>query len=374
MIALTWDQVASWHLARQHLLPRAAPAQLLTVVAQVGGMQAQVMSAAELALWARIDGLASGAVREALWVARSLVKIWAMRGTLHLLPAGEFPLYIAAAQTKGSRRSAGWFKYHGVTPAELEAITAGVPRALDGQCLTREQLAATIAEQAGVPHLRDLLLSGWGALLKPAAYQGDLCFGPSQGQAVTFVRPDQWLGPWHARESGPALQEILRRFLRAYGPGTREDFAHWWGVQPAEVRPAFAGLAAELEEVTVEGAKVWALAATLPDLQQQPAPTVVRLLPHFDPYVIAAHTYRRFLVADEFKPRVYRTAGWVSPVVLAAGRIAGVWQYEKARDHVQVRADLWAPLTAALRQGLEAEVARLGAYLDAPAELVFGAA
>jgi hypothetical protein len=57
--------------------------------------------------------------------------------------------------------------------------------------MTREQLADGIAKRADNPNLRGVLLSGWGALLKPSAFRGDLCFGPNQGQNVTFGRQKQ---------------------------------------------------------------------------------------------------------------------------------------------------------------------------------------
>jgi hypothetical protein len=52
---------------------------------RTGGIQAQVMSAAELALGARVDGLSPQDVQSALWHHRTLVKTWAMRGTLDLI-------------------------------------------------------------------------------------------------------------------------------------------------------------------------------------------------------------------------------------------------------------------------------------------------
>ena len=70
--------------------PRAAGAaqRALDVVGDLCGLHAQVMSSAELTLWARVDGLTREEVGELLWEHRHLVKTWAMRGTpLHLLPA-----------------------------------------------------------------------------------------------------------------------------------------------------------------------------------------------------------------------------------------------------------------------------------------------
>jgi hypothetical protein len=73
-------------LARQRLDRRASQSETLEVVREICGLHAQVMSSAELTLWARVEDLEPEWVREALWERRALAKTWAMRGTLHLLP------------------------------------------------------------------------------------------------------------------------------------------------------------------------------------------------------------------------------------------------------------------------------------------------
>lgn len=98
-MSLTWDDVASWRLRRHHLHERARPGGLVGVVSRVCGLHAQLMSSAELSAWARVDRLEADAVASALWQDRSLVKTWAMRGTLHLLPAAEYPMWRAALGT-----------------------------------------------------------------------------------------------------------------------------------------------------------------------------------------------------------------------------------------------------------------------------------
>ena len=79
MVSLTWPHVNAWRLSRQHLLQRAERGKLLEVVSNLGGVQAQVMSAAEMAGGARVDGLAPADIQNALWRDRSLIKTWAMR-------------------------------------------------------------------------------------------------------------------------------------------------------------------------------------------------------------------------------------------------------------------------------------------------------
>jgi hypothetical protein len=94
--SLTWDQVHAWHLSQHCLAPQARRQDFVEAVRRTGGIQAQVLSAAELALWACLERLAREEIQAALWQDRTLVKIWAMRGTPHLLAAGELPLYVAA--------------------------------------------------------------------------------------------------------------------------------------------------------------------------------------------------------------------------------------------------------------------------------------
>jgi uncharacterized protein YcaQ len=366
---ITVDQLHAWRLSRHSLLERAARPQWLDVVTRLGGLHAQVMSAGELIAGARVDGLSPEDIRAALWQERTLVKTWAMRGTLHLLPAREYGLYVAALRTKANYRNEAWRKYLGLRAVdEVDAIIEAVRVALDGRCLTREQLADAVAAQQGLPpHVREILLSGWGSLLKPAAYHGYLCFGPSQGQAVTFVRPDQWLGePWPEMDSTAALREIIRRFLATYGPATRDDFALWWGVPPRHIRATFNDLTGELEPVEVGGVKAWALPGTAAQIAALAAPSTVRLLPMFDPFVFAAQSHRRFFYDPPFKDRIYRTAGWISAVVLVDGCIAGVWEYAKGRAGLTVQATLFAPPAAATRAGIEAEAGRLGEFLGLP--------
>ena len=74
-------------------------------------IQAQVMSAAELTLNARIEDLRRDDIRDALWTHRTLVKTWAMRGTLHLVAADELPELVGALANRESWRSEAWLRY-----------------------------------------------------------------------------------------------------------------------------------------------------------------------------------------------------------------------------------------------------------------------
>lgn len=366
---LSWRQAMAWRLQRHRLDKRAPKQDLIEAVSGICGLHAQLMSSAELSMWARIHDLDPDTVQNALWKERSLVKTWAMRGTLHLLPADEFPIWQSALSTNANYRKGSWLKYHGVTLDEIEAIIEGVKTTLTDSGITREQLADGIAERMKTPKLRELLRSGWGALLKPSAFQGNLCFGPNQGQNVTFVRPEQWLKQWYSVPVEEAQQEAFRRYLGAYGPATLEDFTRWFATTPARAKALVKELGEEISPVDVEGAHSWMLTKHIEAASEATVEKHVRLLPAFDPYVVGSSRASEGLLASKYKDRVHRPQGWISPVLLVDGQMRGVWKYELKSSRLNVEVEPFEDLPAWVREGAEAEAERLAKFLGGKPEV-----
>jgi hypothetical protein len=332
-VKLRLDQVLAWRMHRQHLAsPGSASAVELARV--LCGVQAQVQSAAEQAIAVRQASPVPGEVDQALYDDRTLVRCWSVRGTLHLHAADDAARYGAAVAAIRSWERPSALRGHGITLAEFNAIIEAIASVLPGQILTRDELTSAVLEHTGSPHLAEILRSGWGVALKPASWLGLLCHGPSDGNRVTFTSPATWLPTWKpatADEAGPAL---LRSYLGAYGPATLEDFAQWLFRGVAKVsltRGWLASVRDELSEVDVDGLSCLALTADLDELRETKPSREVRLLPGFDQYVIAVN---RTLLPAEHKAKVSRTSGWISPVVLLGGRVAGVWSVDGGKLQV----------------------------------------
>jgi hypothetical protein len=308
-------------------------------------------------------------VRDALWKRRTLVRTWSIRGTLHLHRSTELPVYVAALSTNRRWWTGAWLTYVGLDAEGLDSLLKAIRTSLTGRPMTREELSEKVARRVG-PHVREEMASGWGTLLKPAAFQGALISGPPQGQNVTFVRPDRWLKKWESVDGEEAMGEVYRRFLRAFGPAGHQDFASWWGIQPGRFRRIREGLEHELEEVLVDGRPAWIPARDARRLAGVERTTSVRLLPNFDAYVMGFRP-RDQLHAKRFAQRIFRTAGWISPVVLVDGWVAGVWGYERGTRGIEVTVEPFQRLSAAHRGALGEETDRLGAFLGLPARASF---
>ncbi len=371
--SLTWPEVLAWRLTRQHLGRRATREEALGVVSQICGLHAQILSSAELTLWARVEDLEPDAIQKALWGKRSLVKTWAMRGTLHLLPAAELPLWVGAQGVLKPRYHApSWLRHLGLTREEAEALIAAIPEALADRMLTREELAQEVGRIVGSEELGGKLRHSWGALLKPAAFRGDLLFAPSVGQNVRFARPDRWLAEWQPVETEGAARGVTRRYLAAYGPATHEEFARWFGMtSPAQAGRLIEGLGEEVASVEIEGSRAWMLAEHLPEVEVAEPSGVVRLLPAFDHYVVAAPRDREAVLPEALKSRVYRPQGWLSPVLLVDGRMAGLWRHERKRNQLIVEVEPFAEQPGWVRRGAEEEAEQLARFLGGELKLTW---
>jgi hypothetical protein len=374
MLRLTWSRAAAWRIRRHHLDQRAPAGSMLAVASRLCGLHAQVMSSAELTVWARVEDLDRRAVQRALWEDRTLVKTWAMRGTLHLLPANELPLWHAALSTsRRYLRAASWQKYFGITIEELDRLTEAVAAALEGRVMTREELVLEVGRLTGSAAFGSKLAQSWGTILKPAAFTGRLCFGPSLGPRVRFTHPDTWLAAAPSRvDPQVATAAVTRRFLAAHGPATYHDLARWWnGGGVSTARQWIAALGEEVSPVELDGALAWMLAAHAREARELPPDRSVRLLPAFDQYVIAASYHAGRLLPGDLRHRVYRPQGWISPVLLVNGRMEGIWRHEIKGSRVEVVIEPFVKAPVWVRRAAVQEAERLAAFLGCTLSLAW---
>jgi winged helix DNA-binding protein len=382
MRSLTWDQVLGRRLARHHLTEPATPERLADVVGEVCGIHAQMLPPAELSIGARVDGVTGADVRAELWERRTLVKTYGIRGTLHLFPAAELGLWLAALRANPSPGAGVEMERAGIDRARKAAIVEAIGDALDGRTLTRDELGAEVTSRLGAWAGEEVwpafngMWPRWRVVLGAAAVAGNLCFAPSRGNKVVLAHPRQWVGTLADTDGQAALAEVLRRYLRAYGPVTHLEFAQWFNMAPAPALALVRSLADELEEVEVDGSRAWLLAAdaALP----WPAPEgSVRLLPHFDCYLRGSHP-RDVLVppavqaAAEPDGRPRLTLTGPLPILLVDGAVAGVWERPKRGKQIEVRVQPYVRLRAGQRRQLESEAARVGEILGSETTLTIG--
>jgi hypothetical protein len=243
-----------------------------------------------------------------LWKKRSLVKAWAMRGTLHWIAADDFPIWAAALSTRMRWTGAQekfWKREYKIVPQDVEPAIDAIVEVLAGKCLTRAELADAVHGKIRNKAIDERIRSGWGEVLKRVSSRGALCFGPNEGRNVTFTRADQWLKGWKKLDPEMAIREVFKRYLASHGPATREEFARWWGFMPADARKVIESSTKDIAPVNRAGAQAYILKKDLKSLQAAKEDSEVRALGMFDAYTLSGLPFDE-VVPKAKKNSVYR--------------------------------------------------------------------
>lgn len=355
--------VAGFRVSRHHFADHL-PVDPVTIARDVCGLQAQITPAAFLQAWARNHVITRSEIEDALWKKRSLIKTSLMRQTLHLIPGNEFPIYIAALKSSRIAAVLRVMLRCGIGREEAEALTLLVMDSLASGPCSQPAIRAAVRPKVS-KRVRAWMDKVWSIVRIPIA-EGLICYGAGEGNQATFIRTDHWVtGKRVTISEEQARGCLLRYYLRAYGPATIKDFAHWSGMPAGEVRPLPSLLAAELEELVIDKRVCLLLREDLSVLAAGAGEAdSVRLLPHFDPYLLA-HREKDHLLGPRHYKRVYRNQGWISPVLLVNGAVAGVWSHKVQGKKLIVHVETFAGISKAMKAEIAREAESLAGFLGA---------
>jgi hypothetical protein len=162
----------------------------------------------------------------------------------------------------------------------------------------------------------------------------------------SFGRPDQLLPSWKDLPDPEAAAAVaIPAYLRAYGPASLDRIDNWLsrGKTPKSLlKPWLATVEDQLVTVDVEGTPGYLMAddaGSLVDTDAAEPDALVCLLPGFDQYVLGPGTTADEILDPAHRKDVSRAGGWISPVVVAAGRVAGVWELSDGEADVSLFED-----------------------------------
>jgi hypothetical protein len=295
-----------------------------------------------------------------------------MRRTLFTVPRELVPVvYAACTRTiaaRERRRLEGIVRDSGISTRPGDWITRAGRAALAavaerGEATTREVVEAVpvLAKRlrVGAGTKWEVAQSAGARVLPQLAMEGRLVRARPRG---TWISPryrwsttEAWLGEEIERlDPDAARAELLRSWLRAFGPGTEADIRWWAGWTAREARSALA--AVPHTEVDVGGRTGFVLADDV-----EPTPTLeptAALLPVLDPTTMGWKERDWYL--GTHGPTLFDSVGNAGPTVWWGGRVVGGWSQRRAGE---IAVGLLEDVGAEAATAIEAEAARLHAWL-----------
>lgn len=365
------QQTLAFRLAAQRLADPAA-----SVAQALGGwtVQDSPPGAAAAAVLNRVESLEPGAIDAAIHDDRSAVALYNARTAVAVVPAADAAAYgtgMLPADDAGLRAIVA-----NAVPEQREGFAApvelgveAISDALDGEVLSRDDLHERLRRR-----LPDALLP-WcdgckshharRGLLVMASLRGRLCIAGRAGRQPAFARTDQWSG-WDAPAPDQAGAKLVRRYLSAYGPSTRQHFTQWAGLGTAHGRALWELVKDELAAVTVDGAAdAWLLERDVAALAEPPEPSGVHLIAPGDPLLLGRD--RESLVPDAAARKKIWAAIGGAGLLLADGKLAGLWRARKQGPRLAVTVE---KLGRVARTSVEESATRLAPHRGATEAVV----
>jgi hypothetical protein len=342
-------------LARQMLLERV-PLTAAAAVERLAGLQAQLASAPYVGLWTRLRDFRREDLANQI-EARKIVKATFIRSTLHLITAEDYVRFRATLQPMLSeawwsiaKRRGGEFDLQQVLKAARKFI-GEKPRSFAeiSDMLTRLLPDVDVGSMRGsvrthLPMVQVPISTGWSYNNKPE-----------------FTLAEEWIG----RKMSPQnnLQELVKRYLAAFGPASVTDAQSWYGMK---LKDTFESLRPGLQSYRAEGRReLFDLPEVTLPAEDVPAP--VRFLPEYD-NLLLSHSNRTRVVADEYRSKVYLPGLRVAATILVDGFVRGVWKVEKTKTAAALVIEPFEKLAKKDHAALAEEGERLVRFVEAGAK------
>ena len=337
-------------LHRQHLLERTTtPA--LAMVERLVGLQAQENLPPYLSLAARIEDFDPHELSTAL-EQRAAVRLLTMRGTIHVLTPDDALALRPWVQPALDQQSSGNQMSRPARGVPVPELVAAVRTVLADGPLPVKELGGRLADVfPAVPA---------GALAHTARERAPLVQVPPRGLwkrsgGVVYETVESHLGRDATTVDVP---ELVRRYLRAFGPASAADMTTWSRV--TRLGPVFTAMQDELVVVECEDGR---RRYDVPDgeIVDEDVHAPVRLLGTYD-NVWLSHANRDHILPGDVRGRWAGTNGGVGNTVFVDGYMAGLWWHRDGR----VVLELFRDLTRSQRGELDTEVDRVEHLLALP--------
>lgn len=289
----------------------------LAVAASICGINAQRGVTIYLSCWNRIHNFRKGDLDKQLYQTRQLVKMWCMRGTVHIVPSDQFFMY-----KKATNPARLWL------PSDVsEDFCEKVVKVLD-EPLTKSQIADRI--QSKVTLNRKELRIKVGRAVRMLGYKGVVVFGNPLGKGFHFKEYEfalvrNWLpGPESITEE-KARKILLSTYLKCYGPAKIQDFAYWAGFTVGEARKVLHSV--NVEEIEIGGNPYYTTPGDVAEPEKE-LENQIALLPEYDSYVMG-HKDKSRIIKKNYKKQVFLPFAAVAATIVKNGQIIGTWKMKK---------------------------------------------
>jgi hypothetical protein len=325
------------------------------VVSWLGAVQAQDFLSSKWAIGLRLDKAKEKDVDKAI-ADKSIVRTWAMRGTLHFVPPADIRWMLKLAADRVFSMYASNFKRMELDEKTLRQSQEIIIKALEGGgIIGRNELKEVLSR-----HSVNTSEMRYNFILLRASLEGIICFGPRRNKEYTFVLLDEWLPGENSLSRDESIAELARRYFLSHGPATIADFSWWSGLTQADCKRALESIKHLLNKEEINGYEYW-MPKDLRNITINKR--AAYLLPPFDEYLVSYKDKTAAVAPDLVKKVLSPPNGLYPGVIVMNGQVVGTWKRTLGKNNVEVNTHLLMPLKENQLKAVEKAVAQYSKFL-----------
>lgn len=309
---LTLTQLNRTLLARQLLLERQA-IQPIEAIEQLIGLQSQIPNPPYIGLWTRLASFKRNDLTQ-LMESKQIVRAPLMRSTLHLMTASDHQSYQPVLQPALTRALKAFYGKR-AKGLDIEKLIQVTKPFIEEQPRTTGEIKAKLLE---VEPEQDGDAMAYAVRNYLALVQVPPSGTWGTGTRAEYTTAELWLG--HTNPS--TLENLLHRYLSAFGPASIMDFQAWVGI------PSLTKVITPMKESLViyqnEDGKELLDVPDMPILDED-TPSPIRFVPDYD-NLLVSHKDRNRIIADDDRKYVFLSAARVLGTVLIDGFVGATWK------------------------------------------------
>lgn len=331
------------------------------VVAWMGCMQGQDYTGAKWSVGLRLPGSCEAEIEQAI-ADKTIVRTWAVRGTLQLVAAADVRWMLELLTPQLLVQQIRRYRELELDAPTLIRSNDVIANALrDGQALTRKALFV-ILQANGISTQGQRGVH----MLQHATFHHLVCQSVTVKNDPTFVLLDSVMPMGNPIAREEASVRLAQRYFSTRAPVTLQDFIWWSGLSAGDARIGLEGVKGSLIEETIDGKNYWTVADMPPRTTKSPT---AYLMPGFEEYFLSYRDRSAVLDPAHAQKVVPGGNGMFRNTVVIDGRIVGLWNRTLRKGTMQIAIEPFAPLSDAEQEAVVRATPRYSEYLRMPVEV-----
>lgn len=326
------------------------------------GIQSQNFQESLSSFWARIDGFKNNDALSDLRPGGKLVRTYAIRSTMHIIPTREFYTYVLGG---AGERILNWIdgialrKKLPPRDVRVSKFYHPVLDEIKGRAVTEEEIRKLVEERVAGWGLRSNTWTGIGDM----SFLGLLVHAGRRGSKSLWMRSDDWIhGLKHSPDNQSCRVNLLRKYIASHGPVSKHDIMYWAFLTRRQLDEALIGLKNELIQVKMKAKDPFIDLANAAGRDFPPPPRAI-VLPKYDSLLLSLKDKSRVMDRRYYK-RIFGALGMVRPTVLLDGFVAAAWRKVVKKKSSAIEVHALKRISADDKKAVEEQFAEYCSYAN----------